>query len=158
MLNHLNTTGMSEVSWTRRNNSGCTLRGSKWHRSRHGIQLAVSWAAQQKCLSVTIKASKIFCYAETGRGNNTENTSSLFRSSLYYPRKQWGEIAQIKQNHRHYEIEIKVLMGRRNATNIEVQRSQIKPNPTKQNHTTQNSLNSSIVYPGSSQFRQTMHG
>lgn len=44
-------------------------------------------------------------------------------------------------------------MGRRKASNIEVQRSQIRPNQTKQNHTTQNCVNSAIVYPGSSQFR-----
>lgn len=131
-------------------------RGFKWHRSRDGIQLAALWAAQQKRLSVTTKACKMFCYAKTGRGNNTEKTSSLSSLSLYYPRKQWGETALIKQNHRHYEIENKVLMGRRKASNIEVQRSQIKPNQTKQNHTTQNCVNSALVYPGSSQFRQSM--
>lgn len=78
---------MSEGSWTGRTNSACALRGL----NGPGVQMEYSCSAvgcSAICLSVATKASKVSCYAEKGRGNSTENTSSLSSSSLYYPWKQ----------------------------------------------------------------------
>lgn len=135
--------------------SACILRGSEWHRSRERTEIEAPWPAQLK--KVITKATKLFCYAETGRRNSTENTNSLSRSSLYYPGKQWGDIAQIKQKHRYNEIENEILMQRRKVSDNDVQRSQIKPCQAKQKHIMQACVNPVIMYPGSSQFRQSMH-
>lgn len=98
------------------------------------------------------KPSKVSCYSEKGRGNNTESNSSLSSSSLII---QGNKVTQIKQNHRHYETENELLMGRRKVCNIAIQESQIKPKQSKQNHRTQNCVNSDIVYPVSGQLRQS---
>lgn len=78
---------MNEGSWTGRTNSACTPRGL----NAPGVQTEYSCSAvgcSAICLSATTKASKVSCYAKKGTRNNTENTTSLSSSFLYYPRKQ----------------------------------------------------------------------